>query len=60
MLLKEQGEKLESMNQRLRKSNRLYKESLDHIISLYQVETFHLGDNQINICNTLHIMLQTY
>ncbi|MFY9176406.1 MAG: sensor histidine kinase [Caldicoprobacterales bacterium] len=53
MLLKEQGEKLESMNQRLRKSNRLYKESLDHIISLYQVvETFHLGDNQINICNT--------
>jgi len=53
ILLKEQGEKLESMNKSLRKSNVMYKESLDHIISLYQVvEAFHLGDNQDSISST--------
>lgn len=53
ILLKEQSKKLESMNKSLRKSNVMYKESLDHIISLYQVvEAFHLGDNQDSISNT--------
>lgn len=53
VLLKKQGQKLESMNKSLRKSNRMYKESIDHLISLYQiVEAFHLGDNWDSICNT--------
>ena len=52
-LLKEQGQKLETMNKRLRKSNSMYKESIEHLISLYQiVEAFHLGDNLDSICST--------
>lgn len=52
-MLKKQGQELETMNAILKKSNSRYKESIDHIMSLYQmVETFHMGGNMDSICST--------
>lgn len=53
MRLREQGQELEFMNNSLKDSNAMYKESIDHIMALYQiVETFQLGDNMRGLCST--------
>jgi NarL family two-component system sensor histidine kinase LiaS len=52
-MLKKQSQELETVNDTLQNNNRMYKESIDHIMSLYQiVETFRRGDNIESVCNT--------